>query len=129
MIGSCTVSGTGGWNEFVTKSATCEVSGGVHDLYLKFSGESGLLLDVDHFVFDEGSTNAKEGTRRVSFTRVPSDFTSPATVYSVNGRRIGLVSEYTGSMAFGRAWLSTGVGPVIVLYAHGAKKRTIMESN
>ena len=58
-----------------------------------------------------------------------SDFTSPAPVYSVDGRRIGLVSEYTGSMAFGRAWLSTGVGPVIILYAHGARKRAIMESN
>ena len=126
LIGSCPVPGTGGWNEFVTKSAPCEVSGGVHDLYLKFTGGSGLLLDVDHFVFDKGSTGAKEGTRRVSFTRTPSDFTSPTTVFSVNGRKIGLMSGHTGNAAAKRSWHTAGVGSAIILYPHGAMRKTMV---
>ena len=114
LIGSCPVPGTGGWNEFVTKSAPCEVSGGVHDLYLKFTGGSGLLLDVDHFVFDKGSTGAKEGTRRVSFTRTPSDFTSPAAVFSLDGSRIGAYSANPQLRSSDRTARITGCSVIIM---------------
>jgi len=43
--------------------ATCEVSGlkGVHDLYLKFTGGSGYLLNINWFTFVEGNNDENLG--------------------------------------------------------------------
>jgi arabinoxylan arabinofuranohydrolase len=56
LVGTCAVSGTGGWQTWVTKS--CNVSGatGVHDLYLKFTGGSGYLFNFNWWKFDSGIT-------------------------------------------------------------------------
>ena len=47
LVGTCTVAGTGGWQTWTT--VTCPVSGatGTHDLYLRFAGGSGYLLNVE----------------------------------------------------------------------------------
>ncbi len=54
LIGTCAVSGTGGWKTFA--DAKCSVSGatGKHDLYVKFTGESGYLMNLDWFKFTGG---------------------------------------------------------------------------
>jgi hypothetical protein len=51
LVGTCKVRGTGGWQTWVNKS--CKVSGaaGVHDLYLKFTGESGSLFTFNWWKF------------------------------------------------------------------------------
>ena len=51
LVGTCAVSSTGGWQTFTTKS--CNVSGatGVHDLYLKFTGGSGSLFNINWWKF------------------------------------------------------------------------------
>jgi Beta-xylosidase len=50
-IGTCPVAVTGGWQTWVTKS--CSVSGatGVHDLYLKFVGNTGALFNLNWWQF------------------------------------------------------------------------------
>jgi hypothetical protein len=50
-VGTCTVPGTGGWQTWTT--VTCPVGGatGTHDLYLRFSGGSGYLFNVDWWRF------------------------------------------------------------------------------
>ncbi|SDE15683.1 glycoside hydrolase family 43 protein [Glycomyces harbinensis] len=50
-VGTCSVSGTGGWQNWA--NVTCPVSGatGNHDLYLKFTGGSGYLYNVDWWQF------------------------------------------------------------------------------
>ncbi len=55
LIGTCPVSGTGGWQTWA--AATCNVSGGSgkHDLYLKFTGGSGYLFNLNWFKFGTGS--------------------------------------------------------------------------
>lgn len=55
FIGTCTVSPTGGWQTWTTVS--CNVSGvsGVHDLYLRFSGGTGNLFNVNWWQFQFGS--------------------------------------------------------------------------
>ena len=55
LVGTCTVAGTGGWQTFV--DASCDVSGvsGKHDVYLKFTGESGYLFNLNYFTFGKGS--------------------------------------------------------------------------
>jgi hypothetical protein len=51
VIGRCTVSGTGGWQNW--SNVSCPVSGatGTHDLYLRFTGGSGYLFNVNHWQF------------------------------------------------------------------------------
>ena len=50
-IGTCAVPNTGGWQAWITQS--CPVSGatGTHDLYLKFTGSSGYLFNVNWWQF------------------------------------------------------------------------------
>jgi hypothetical protein len=54
LMGTCTVPGTGGWQTWVTRS--CGVSGatGIHDLYLRFTGGSGSLFNVNWWRFNTG---------------------------------------------------------------------------
>ncbi|AEV83903.1 glycoside hydrolase [Actinoplanes sp. SE50] len=51
VVGTCTVPGTGGWQTWTT--VTCPVSGatGTPDLYLRFTGGSGYLFNVDWWQF------------------------------------------------------------------------------
>jgi hypothetical protein len=51
LAGTCSVAGTGGWQTWATKS--CDVSNlqGVHDLYVKFTGGSGLLFNFNWWKF------------------------------------------------------------------------------
>ena len=53
LVGSCPVSGTGGWQTWT--DTTCGVSGatGTHDLYLRFTGGSGSLFNIDYWRFTE----------------------------------------------------------------------------
>ncbi|MEV0005138.1 family 43 glycosylhydrolase [Micromonospora sp. NPDC050980] len=55
LVGTCRVSGTGGWQTWT--DTTCPVSGatGTHDLYLRFTGGSGSLFNVDHWRFSSGT--------------------------------------------------------------------------
>lgn len=52
LIGTCQVENTGGWQTW--KTATCDVAGasGVQDLYLKFTGSNGPLLNLDYWQFE-----------------------------------------------------------------------------
>jgi arabinoxylan arabinofuranohydrolase len=58
LVGTCAVSGTGGWQTWVTK--TCAVSGasGVHDLYLKFTGSGGALFNFNWWKYTQAQTRA-----------------------------------------------------------------------
>ncbi|MFS1303521.1 family 43 glycosylhydrolase [Streptosporangium longisporum] len=51
LVGTCTVPGTGGWQTWTT--VTCPVSGatGTHDLYLRFTGGSGYLMNLNWWQF------------------------------------------------------------------------------
>ncbi|WP_024831748.1 endo-1,4-beta-xylanase [Ruminiclostridium josui] len=51
LIGTCPVAATGDWQTWV--DATCSVSGvsGKHDLYLKFTGGSDYLFNINWFIF------------------------------------------------------------------------------
>ena len=52
LVGTCAVAGTGGWQTWVDK--TCKVTGatGTHDLYLKFTGGSGFLFNLNSWKFN-----------------------------------------------------------------------------
>lgn len=51
LIGTCTVQNTGGWQSWVTKTCTVSGASGTHDLYLKFTGGSGYLFNINWWKF------------------------------------------------------------------------------
>ncbi|MFZ5986643.1 MAG: carbohydrate-binding protein [Bacillota bacterium] len=55
LVGTCEVTGTGGWQTWVTKS--CQVTGatGIHDLYLKFTGDSNYMFNFNWWKFNSGT--------------------------------------------------------------------------
>jgi pectate lyase len=57
QIGTCAVSSTGGWQTWANASGSTSGVSGTHDLYLMFSGASGYLFNLNHFVFIAGSGN------------------------------------------------------------------------
>lgn len=71
LIGTCPVSGTGGWQTW--DKATCDISGvsGIHDVYLKFTGDSGYLFNINWFKFDSNVPASSTPTS------VPSSMKSP----------------------------------------------------
>ncbi|BAV08943.1 Por secretion system C-terminal sorting domain-containing protein [Filimonas lacunae] len=55
QIGAINVTSSGGWQTWTTMTASVSGASGVHDLYLSFSGGTGYLLNLNHFVFTGGS--------------------------------------------------------------------------
>jgi arabinoxylan arabinofuranohydrolase len=52
LVGTCAVSGTGGWQQWETKSCTVNGAAEVHDLYLVFTGDSGALMNFNWWQFE-----------------------------------------------------------------------------
>jgi arabinoxylan arabinofuranohydrolase len=52
LVGTCVVAGTGGWQTWATQ--TCSVTGatGIHNLFLRFTGSSGLLFNFNWWRFN-----------------------------------------------------------------------------
>jgi uncharacterized protein (TIGR03790 family) len=68
IIGICTVSITGGWQNWTTKACNLIGASGVHDVYLVFNGEGGYLYNLEWFnflggisVIDAGRLNTISG--------------------------------------------------------------------
>src|SRR5690606_17434670 len=55
LVGSMTVPVTGGWNNYITRTANISGATGTNDLYLVFKGGASALFDIDHFEFEEGA--------------------------------------------------------------------------
>ncbi|MFF4620876.1 glycoside hydrolase family 43 protein [Nonomuraea jabiensis] len=51
LAGTCTVPGTGGWQTWTTVSCSTTGATGTRDLYLKFTGGSGYLFNVNWWQF------------------------------------------------------------------------------
>ena len=81
LVGTCAVSSTGGWQTFTTKS--CNVSGatGVHDLYLKFTGGSGSLFNINWWKFT-GTGVTPTPTPTPSPTPTPTPTPVPTSAFS-----------------------------------------------
>jgi arabinoxylan arabinofuranohydrolase len=73
LAGTCVVPGTGGWQTWVTKS--CSVSGlsGIHDIYLKFTGGSGYLFNINWWEFKPEQTEVVP-EEDSSLNRTPHSF-------------------------------------------------------
>jgi hypothetical protein len=56
LIGTCAVVGTGGWQKWATRTCSVKSTTGVHDLYFKFAGGSGLLFNFNSWKLIAPST-------------------------------------------------------------------------
>jgi arabinoxylan arabinofuranohydrolase len=71
LAGTCTVTGTGGWQTFT--EVTCPVSAsGTHDLFLRFTGGSGSLFNMDRWQFTRTGTTTSPPTTPPPSTPPPS---------------------------------------------------------
>lgn len=66
-IGTLDVSGTDGWQKW--EEITCNISGatGEHDIYLKFTGGSGYLFNVDWWKFNSDEEPAQQPNENGTF--------------------------------------------------------------
>ncbi|MCR4796520.1 MAG: family 43 glycosylhydrolase [Ruminococcus sp.] len=84
-IGTCKVTGTGGWQSW--KEVSCDISGasGEHDLYFKFTGGSGYLLNMDWWRFGDGEAVPVVTTTNASNVQNVTTTTSAVNVTPDNG--------------------------------------------
>ena len=85
LIGTCPVSGTGDWQTWAT--ATCSVSGvsGTHDLYLKFTGGSSYLFNLNWWKFSTASvTPVTTPTPTPNSTGIKGDLNDDRNVNSID---------------------------------------------
>ncbi len=55
LVGTCSVAGTGDFQSWADVSCNLTGASGIHDLYLKFTGASGYLFNINWFKLDTGS--------------------------------------------------------------------------
>jgi len=114
LVGTCAVTGTGGWQTWTTR--TCTVSGatGVHNLYLKFTGGSGLLFNFNWWKFNPMQTGIEEPeikdletigsikvtidagktrTMRLNFSKPVSTGNVRVCLFDLNGRLAGTLFD------------------------------------
>ena len=58
-ISTLTVSNTGGWQSWKTVASSVAEAKGIHNLYIKFSGGSGYLLNMNWLEFEKSTTEIK----------------------------------------------------------------------
>ena len=58
LVGTCSVTGSGGWQTWATRSCTVSGATGVHDVYLKFTGVSDYLFNINWIQFVSANTPA-----------------------------------------------------------------------
>jgi endo-1,4-beta-xylanase len=116
LVGTCTVLGTGGWQTWVTRS--CSVSGatGKHDLYLKFTGSSGYLFNINWWKFNTSSLpslpSAPSGlaaTAGIERTTLSWTASSTATSYNVKRSTTSGGSYTTVANVAGTTYTDRGV--------------------
>jgi hypothetical protein len=117
LVGTCPVTGTGGWQTYTTK--TCSVSGasGTHNLYLKFTGGTGFLFNVNWFQFTgsggTGTYEAENGSWGGG-AAVATDHTGyTGTGFVANMIAVGAYSTFTVNAA------SAGNKTVTLRYSAG----------
>ena len=110
--GTCQVSSTGAWQTW--KTAACDISeiSGKHDLYLKFTGGTGYLFNLNWFQFTTGTVGVerrpaviKKGDFRTTISNgkimvIPQNNDRYSfSVYSSDGRLVTSLENITGSIA------------------------------
>jgi arabinoxylan arabinofuranohydrolase len=65
LVGTCAVAGTTGWQTWATRTCTVTGATGVHNLFLRFTGGSGLLFNFNWWKFNPTTGIRDAGGNRV----------------------------------------------------------------
>ena len=65
-VGTCNITGSGGWQSWTTKSCEVTDAKGVHDLYFKFTGGNGSLFNFNWWKFISEATGIREDRGGIS---------------------------------------------------------------
>jgi arabinoxylan arabinofuranohydrolase len=84
LVGACPVAGTGGSQTWETRSCTISGASGVHDLYFKFTGDSGNLFKFNWWQFYTVDNPAPSPTPTQSSVVTPAPSVSPDNERSVS---------------------------------------------
>ncbi|MFZ5986644.1 MAG: family 43 glycosylhydrolase [Bacillota bacterium] len=98
LVGTCPVAGTGDWQTWIT--ATCGVSGakGAHDLYLKFTGGSGYLFNINWWKFSTAAlTPTPTPTPSGSLGDLNGDGSVDSLDYQLLRRHLLRIAPLTGT--------------------------------
>jgi hypothetical protein len=101
LVGTCDVPATGGWQTWT--SVSCPVNGatGTHDLYLRFTGGSGSLFNMDWWRFDAGTGQSDGGELRATGAgkclEVPNASTQPGVQVRIQDCSGGTGQQWTRS--------------------------------
>ncbi|MER7165689.1 family 43 glycosylhydrolase [Micromonospora sp. NPDC000207] len=118
LVGTCQVGGTGGWQNWTTTS--CGVAGvtGTRDLYLRFTGGSGNLFNVNWWQFT-GGTNPAPTSYRVT----NRNSGQVMDVQSPNTQDLAVVGQWTANGNPWQQWRFTdaGNGNVTLQSVHSGK--------
>ncbi|MEG3635113.1 family 43 glycosylhydrolase [Micromonospora palythoicola] len=117
LVGTCTVAGTGGWQTWTTTS--CGVSGatGTRDLYLRFTGGSGSLFNVNWWQFAGG------GSAPTAYRIINRNSGQVVDVQQPNLDNLAVIGQWSSN---GNAWqqwrfLDAGNGNVRLQSVHSGK--------
>ena len=123
LVGTCAVAGTNGWTTWTTKS--CAISGatGIHNLYLKFTGASGYLFDINWFKFSLSTSTNNLLNTLPGHTKLKDNFPNPFStkttihyqlseatpvklnIYNLLGEKVAtLVNEYQAVGYYSVEW-------------------------
>ncbi|MBN2188894.1 MAG: carbohydrate-binding protein, partial [Chitinispirillaceae bacterium] len=130
LVGTCAVAGTGGWQTWATRTCTVTGATGVHDLYLRFTGGSGLLFNFNWWKFnpttgirDAGGTRATSGNAvnvvtnagqiRLDFSETVSNGILSVCLFDLTGRLAatlfnGRLSSSCLTLSTAKAGIRTG---------------------
>lgn len=106
VAGTCQVSSTGGWQTWKTAIGDINEISGKHDLYLKFTGGTGYLFNLNWFQFTSGTGITEKNIRyfkKANFTTGISGGKIVITPIDKNNRYSFSVYRSDGQLVTGRA--------------------------
>jgi arabinoxylan arabinofuranohydrolase len=105
LVGTCTVGSTGGWQTYTDVS--CPVSGatGTQDLYLRFTGGSGDLFNLDWWQFTAGGTSTP-----TSYRVTNRNSAQVMDVQSPNTDDLAVIGQWTSNGNAWQQWRFTDAG-------------------
>ena len=109
LVGTCAVAGTGGWQTWTTRTCTVSGASGTHNLYLRFTGGSGYLMNFNWFKFTGTTPNRR--LHSSGSTPTPTPVTSTPTPTPTSGNLITNPGMETGNTS---GWSVNGAGTIAV---------------
>jgi len=97
LIGTCAVTGTGGWQTYVTDTCTLSGATGTHNIYLVFTGGTGYLLNLEWFNFASSSTTYEAENAALTS---PAEINTNHTGYTGTGFVDGYYNSSTANTTF-----------------------------